>query len=439
MSLVSALYTGVTGIRSNSAALQAIGNNVANVNTNGFKSSAVRFADLVGSNLSNPLGRGVMVNNVQTNYSQGSFENTGQVLDLAIDGDGFFVLSDDLGLAQQYTRTGAFELDADGYVVTSDGMFVQGYLFNESGNLNLELQSIALSSAVSPPNATGDGAEPGTGVTLYANLNADDDYVGPFDVANPTGTSNFYTSVEVYDSLGNSHTVTVYFTKQDPAADPNSWDWNAVVDADELDSSVTIPVGADGAIQASGELIFDTSGALQTSTLTTSSFNFAGGVELNQAIGFNFGDAVDDGGTGYEGTTQFASASLINYVSQDGYAAGTLRGISIDTEGVITGVFSNGRSRSLAQVALATFQNQNGLLKVAGNRWADSPESGAPNISTPGSGSAGNIISESLELSNVDISGEFVKLISSQRALQASSRVLSTSDDMLEEVVNLKR
>jgi flagellar hook protein FlgE len=285
-----------------------------------------------------------------------------------------------------------------------------------------------LNNLQSPPQAT-------TNVTLYANLNSEDPVIGGgFDATDPTNTSNYFTSARVFDSQGVDHVATVYFTK---TAD-NSWDYNVLVADAEIVGSNPL-VNGDFELAASGTLDFNQFGALQTATELTNEFDFVGGVAQDQTISFNFGDAIDDAGTGLGGSAQYSNPSLVTFMSQDGYTSGSLRGIAIDSTGKITGVFSNGKTRDVSQVALATFQNDGGLIKTAGNTWVKSPTSGEPTIQPPGAGAAGLIISSTLELSNVDLANEFVQLIANQRALQASSRVLTTSDDMLQEVVNLKR
>jgi flagellar hook protein FlgE len=431
MSLLSALYTGVSGLQSFGDSLQTIGDNIANVNTTAFKASRAQFADLLSQSINvgsgrTQMGRGVSLDSVSANFSQGSFSNTDRLTDMAINGNGFFVVND--GNGTFYTRNGQFTMNRNGEIVTSSGMRLMGYQYDASGRPLSMLGPMQISDSNASPNMTGDGTLPGTGVMVHLNLDASEPVKAVFDPANPSQTSNFSTSISVYDSLGQGHLTSVYFNK---TAD-NTWQWHALVDgADVVGGTAGTPVEG-----ASGTLTFNNSGAMVDATTTSSSFNFLG---TAQAIGFDFGETISGGGTGLSGTTQFASASVVHAQTQDGYSAGSLRAITINEDGIISGNYSNGRTLPIGQVALANFANLQGLLKAGAGLYTESIDSGVPVIGQPNVGGFGTIAAFSLELSNVDLATEFVNLISNQRAYQANSKIISVGDQLLNEIVNIIR
>jgi len=319
-------------------------------------------------------------------------------------------------------------------VVNSSGIVLQGYLYSDTGTATSAMGDINVSSVNSAPNNT-------ENVELSANLDSGatllDAVANPFDVDNPNDTSNFSTSVTAYDSLGNGHNVNVYFRKATEAVTGNTWDWYAVVDAEDS-------LSGDTEIQAQGTLGFTNDGFLDTESAITyplvGGFDFNGGAAAAQAIDFNFGTSIiTDGGSGRDGTTQYSGESATSFQSQDGYSSGSLKSITISQDGTMTGIFTNGQTRGLAQLALAKFISPTGLTKMGRGLYAESTESGQPVITTPGSSGTGAVLSNTLELSNVDLAEEFVKMILSQRGFQANSRVISTSDELMQELVNLKR
>jgi len=427
--MLTSLFTAVSGMNANGTALSVIGDNISNMNTTAFKKSRASFGDILSQSIgSSQVGRGVMLHSVTPMFTQGSFENTSNVLDLAIDGDGFFIVSDSGGTF--YTRAGNFSIDKDGYIVNPDGYKLQGYLYSSSGTATSGLGSINLSSLNSRPKAT-------TEVSISANLDSRVSIPGAFDVNDPDNTSNFSSSITVYDSLGNGHVINIYFRKSSESSSGNTWQWFAVVGASDSASGAT-------QVQAWGTLTFDTNGALSSESsitypLSSGGFDFAGGASQGQKISFDFGESQAEGGTGLDGTTQFGSNSTTIFQSQDGYASGFLQSITIADDGVITGVFTNGQTRSVAQIALAKFMAPTELTKMGGNLYAESYASGQPIISTPGESGTGKVLSNTLELSNVDLAEEFVKMILSQRGFQANSRIITTTDELLTEMVNMKR
>jgi len=349
--------------------------------------------------------------------SQGAFETTENALDLAIDGDGFFAVSD--GGSIYYTRAGAFNVNSDGYIVNAENLRLQGYLADDAGNITGTTGDLQLTATQSPARAT-------TTADISVNLDASSaaqtaafTLDGNGDgVANDPLNYNSSTTVTVYDSLGGAHQVTAYFVK---TAD-NSWEVHSVY-SDPADA--TLLLEATGSPQT---LTFDTSGALTATSAGSPVFDFGGGAAAGQAIAFGFAD-----------TTQYAASFAVNMIDQDGYASGSLSSVSISDTGVITGAFTNGQTRIIGQVALTKFIAPTELSKLGQNLYAESFASGQPIVSAPGTSGLGRVASNTLELSNVDLASEFVDMISAQRGFQANSRMITTTDELLQEIVNLKR
>jgi flagellar hook protein FlgE len=445
MSLLSALYTGVSGLQSFGDSLQVIGNNIANVNTVGFKTSRAEFATLLsqpiaGGSGRGQLGRGVSLDRVSSHFSQGSFSNTNRLTDLAINGNGFFVVND--GNRGFYTRNGQFTLDANGNMINSLGHRVQGYQYDTTGNPLNTVADLKLTSSAPQPIPTGDGSD-GSGIIIFSNLDQRTPISSdPFDILNPGATSDFSTSITVYDIAGDSHNLQTYFKK---TAD-DTWEWHGVVNSGELFGGVpgTPPLGG------SGIIAFTTSGALDDIQPTvpavgdghTVIFNFCGNTPATeQPIGLNFGDPIQDGLnlTGLGGTTQFASPNVVSEQNQDGFASGSLASLQVAEDGLTSGIYTNGRSIQIGQIALANFANLQGFFKAGPGIFADTSESGVPIVGEPSTGSFGTGSSFTLELSNVDLANEFVNLISTQRAYQANSKIITTVDQLLSETVNIIR
>lgn len=427
--MLTSLFTAVTGMNANGTALSVIGDNVANMNTTGFKSSRASFGDILSQSIgSSQIGRGSMLTSVAPEFTQGAFENTANVLDMAIDGDGLFIVHDASGT--YYTRAGQFSVDKNGFVVNPTGQRLQGYLYTATGLATSGLGDIDVSSMNSAPNATAT-------VNITANLDSRETIPAAFDITDPNGTSNYSSSITVFDSLGNGHLVNIYFRKSAETATGNTWEWYGVVGASDSASGAV-------EIQAQGTIDFTNNGELDTESaivypLASGGFDFNGGAALGQAISLDFGTSITEGGNGLGGTTQFGSASSTIFQSQDGYAPGDLKNITIDQDGTMTGIFTNGQTRSIAQIALAKFLAPTELTKMGKNLYAESYDSGQPIISIPGTSGTGTVLSNTLEQSNVDLAEEFVKMILSQRGFQANSRVISASDELMVELVNLKR
>ncbi|MCF6266604.1 MAG: flagellar basal-body rod protein FlgF [Desulfuromusa sp.] len=423
MGLSSTLYTGISGLQANAEAMSVTGNNISNSNTVGFKSSSTLFSDVLSASISSSsgdsqVGRGTQISTVKTSFSQGSFQSTASSTDLAIEGDGFFMVSDQASSEVLYTRNGSFDFDSDGYLVNADGYRVQGKSFNIDGTLAGGDPTdilVDINSQI-PAHQTGE-------LTLTTNLDASSPLVGPFDISDPVATSNYSTSTQVYDSLGNTHLATTYFNK----TDSQTWEWYTAVNSSELDSSVA---GSDALTEVgSGDLTFDSSGNLLTGgsgSTTADAIVWNNGSDSTQQIDMIFN------------TTQFSSSSVVISQEQDGYAAGEVVQVSIDNRGTVSASYSNGETIDVAMLTLATFSNPGGLVKEGGSLYSMSGKSGNPSVGIAGP-SQGNIYTNSLELSNVDLAQEFVDLITIQNGYSASSKVITTTDEMLQELINLKR
>jgi flagellar hook protein FlgE len=432
MSLISSLYTGATGLEANSTDLSVIGDNIANANTIGFKESRAAFQDAMsqqmlgaGTGLSQ-MGLGTQLEAVQKILTQGAIANTGLATDLAIDGNGFFVVSGSHNGTdgQFYTRAGQFTLDNGGTLVNLEGLHVQGYTANNAGVLGTTPGDLSLGTASWPAAAT-------TTVGFKANLDAN--AVAPavaFDPLNPSTTSNASTSVTTFDSLGTPHQVDVYFVKTAAGA----WDWHALTDGGGLTGGVA---GTPTEV-AGGTMTFDTTGKLTASTTAVNNFNPLNAVNP-QPLTFNLGDPTGGGGTGVLGITQFAGKSGATQTNQDGFASGALTHVSIDKDGTINGTFTNGQSRVLGQVATALVAAPDQMDRVGGNLFAVTANSGQATLGGAGSLGRGNIVAGALEQSNVDLANEFVKMIAAQRAYQANGKTIVTADALLQELMQIKR
>jgi len=439
MGVSSALYSGVSGLNANANAMSVLGDNLANANTVGFKSSRTIFGDLLSSQVSgsggtSQVGRGVGLSTVDTIFSQGTFENTETNTDLAIEGSGFFIVSDPStgNASNNFTRAGAFRFDAEGFLVNPEGYNIMGYQLDTDGNTVGDLTPIWANTQSFTP------AGPTANINLNTNLDSDSNAIAAgFDPLNPSGSSNYATSIQVFDSLGSTHLMTTYFTK---TAD-QAWDWSTVVDGGEVTG------GASGVLEVvgNGNLVFDASGNLSsidgnplydaagdpifprpTATTTAGSLDWVNGAIQTQQVSIDMQ------------TSQYASPSVVVSQEQDGFGTGTLVKLSVDELGNVVGNFSNGTPRQLMRIPLAKFTNPSALTKIGSNMYAQSNGSGVPVVGTVGSG-VGNIFTNALELSNVDMAQEFVKMITTQRGFSANSKTITTTDEMLAEVINLKR
>ncbi|HYD40121.1 MAG TPA: flagellar hook protein FlgE [Anaeromyxobacter sp.] len=439
MSLLTALSSGTTGLQASALELSVVGDNIANAGTIGFKGARATFEDALTQSViggTGEIGLGARLQSVQKILTQGALTSTGIATDLALQGNGFFIVNGNHNgqTANFYTRAGQFTVDRDGYMVNIEGLRVQGFPADAAGVISGLPGDLLIGTASATPRAT-------NSITIKANLQADAPILGLgipsdglFHATDPGLTSNFSTSLTLYDAMGAAHQTQVFFHKN--AA--NTWDWHAMTDGRGLTS------GTPGVLQeiASGTLTFDGQGRLTGSTMDTG----AGAPVFDpiapggtQTLTFNFGDPVPGGGTGLAGITQFASASASTFIGQDGFGSGQLASIRIDTLGNINGIFTNGQSRTLGQVAVAGFSAPDRLESIGGNLYAQSQASGQPVVGAPGAGGRASVISGSLEQSNVDLAEQFVRLISAQRTFEANSKSITTADQLLDQLINLKR
>lgn len=422
--MIRSMFSAISGLRNHQTMMDVVGNNIANVNTNGFKSSSTVFADVLSQSVrgsgqasatsggTNPstIGLGSRVAGITSNFAQGSLQRTGRSTDFAIQGDGFFVVDNAAG--RSYTRAGSLNVDGLGRIVTNEGSFVQGWQADVNGNLltngPVSNITIPIGGLIAPVQTTS--------VKSGGNL--------PADAAVGTVITN---GVDVYDAQGNPTAVRLEYTKT--AA--NTWK----VEARYLNSSGTLVPATSGAGQAitGSPLVFNAAGELTSGYNATLPAGFLPGF-ASQAVTLNFGTATDPGRI-----NQFGEVQSVGVLDQDGSGAGSLQSFAVSQEGLIVGTYSNGRTKTIGQFALATFANPEGLLSMGNSSFNESVNSGLAQIGVADGGVRGLITAGTLEMSNVDLSTEFTNLIIAQRGFQANSRVITTSDEMLQEVVNLKR
>ena len=426
--------TALSGLNAASNMLSVTGNNIANANTTGFKQSRSEFADVYASSLggvsSTTPGAGVRVTDVAQQFTQGNLDTTDNNLDLAISGEGFFVLGDSVSNPNQqvYTRDGAFHADENGSVVNDLGQPLLAYAPNGTtvadGFSTGVLTPIKIDTTQGLPNAT---------ASIQEKLNLDsragapaNPFTGPdptTGVVDPT-TYTHTTSVTIYDSLGNAHIATNYFVASDPtSATPNQWKIYSYVDGKDLSTPPLTPVTAD----------FDQSGKLTAinGSTTTTKFSYPS-ITVDPsakplALTFDL-----------NGTTQLGSPFSVDTLSQDGLPIGQLTGVDIDDTGIVFARYSNGASKPLGQVALARFQNPQGLSKLGDTEWGENADSGMPITGVAGTSSFGSIKSGALEGSNVDLAAQLVNLIVAQQAYQANAQTIKTENDITQTLLNIR-
>jgi flagellar hook protein FlgE len=398
----------LSGLSAASSALDVTSNNIANANTTGFKNSQAEFADVYASgavNLNTSTGgEGVRVVTAAQQFTQGDISTTSSPLDMAINGNGFFTMNSPSGVV--YTRNGQFSEDQNGNVISSTGQFLQVYPPLANGTFNTgALQDLNLETGQSAPVATSTG-------TVILNLPSNDKVptATPFDPTNPN-TYSQSTSTTVYDSLGNSYPATYYFSQ---TATPGLWNVNMTVNGTAVGGTQTLQFSSTGAVTtpANGNLTF-------------AGFNPTDGA-LPMSMTFNFTQSTQFG-------TQFGVSSII----QNGFTTGQLSTVSIDPTGVVSAVYTNGRSTQLGQLAIANFPNPQGLQQLGNTNWAQTFSSGTVVQGTAGSAGFGSIQSSSLESSNVDLTTELVSMITEQRAFQANAQVITTADQLSQTVISI--
>jgi flagellar hook protein FlgE len=429
MSITGAFYTGLSGLSTHGTAMTVVGDNIANINTTAFKNSSPEFQDILGLSLSgvqgsNQTGAGTNVQSIDVNYVQGTFATTEVSTDVAINGRGFFVAKDPSTNDVSYTRAGHFHFDNQGYYVNSLGDRVQGFLYSGTGTTLIEsLADIQVNqNSMIPPQVT-------TTADIVLNLNSSaTPPTGGWDITDPTGSANYSTPITIYDTLGQHHVIQVFFTNVSTALNPRTWEWNGLIA-----NSDTSTGGTGYSLFGTGTLVFDANGIL-TSPAAAVAFHD----QTANPITYANGVAATDSTVGYTGTTQYGSVSAIQSINQNGYAPGTASGIAIDDQGNLTANYTNGQVKKIARLALANFPNINGLQRKGGTLYLETTQSGQPLINKPGEGGMGTVSSSMLEESNVDLAGEIIKMIVLQRGYQANSKVISTTDEMLNTLINIR-
>ncbi|MCL1478701.1 MULTISPECIES: flagellar hook protein FlgE [unclassified Marinobacter] len=430
-----AFNTGLSGLRAAAVDLDVTGNNIANASTVGFKSSRVQFGDLYANGFLSsgnaPVGDGVRVQGVKQSFGQGNVSFTDNGLDLAIDGDGFFELNN--GGEKRYSRAGQFGTDKDGFVVNNQNMRLQGYIADAAGNLSGRTGDLQIGSDNLAPQRT-------TDLRTDLNLDAREQVLTatPFDPLNP-GTYNHVTATTIFDSLGNPHELTQFYAKKDPSSpspgvDQSNWSLFLQIDGEDVGDTTT--TGATSNPAAS--LVFDQSGSL------TSPAN--GVIPINNWVPKDGSGASNGAATmanakfdlDLGNTTQYGANFGVNDQRQNGYTTGRLSGLDVSQQGVIFARYTNGQSKSLGQVALASFNNTDGLSPSGDTSWVETFESGQPIIGRPDTGTLGAIQASSVEESNVDLSAELVNLIIAQRNYQANAKTIETSDAVTQTIINLR-
>lgn len=422
-----AFQQGLSGLNSSSKAIDVTSNNIANASTVGFKTANAQFADVYASALSGAstglqIGIGSTVNAVRQAFTQGNLATSNNPLDLAINGNGFFRMQRNDG-SVAFTRNGQFDIDKDGFIVSAIGDKLTGFpvASQQGGTTVFEGQPglLRIDNANIEPRATQD-----IGVAVVANLDSREinptlkDPPGPaFDgtlVPIPVSSYNATTSLNIFDSLGNAHSLTFYFVRTDPAVD-RTWEVYTSIDGGEATSA--------------GNLVFNDQGGFDPAAVTA--------LDIGPIV-------LDNGAADLEFTvdlsnlTQFGSNFAVTSLTQNGYTTGQITGLVTTREGVIQGRYSNGQTKDIGKIALANFTSPNGLISLGNNLWAESPDSGQPVIGSPGSGVLGVISAGQVEESNVDLTQELVQLIVQQRNYQANAQSIRTQDQILQTLVNLR-
>lgn len=426
MGILSSFNIGVSGLKAAGSSMSVIGDNISNAQTFGFKGSRAEFQDILARSLKgidggDQIGSGTKLAHITPQFTQGNINRTENITDLAINGNGFFSVDTGKGLA--YTRDGSMHFNKDGQLINGDGYKVNGFTADEEGSITQKVGPITLGSTTIP-------AQPTAKVDVLMNLDSRAE-IQQFDPTNPDKTSNFNTSIVVYDNIGTQRLVTVYFNK---AADGN-WEYHGTIPGEDAQG------GQAGTIveMAKGKLTFDASGKLQQETIESSAFNFNKGAAPGQNIEFNFGESISEGGDGFKAVTQYGSRSSISRHTQDGSSAATLASLSFNDDGVLSASYDNGSQRDIAQIAIAKFENAEGMFKMGKNLFKETRKSGQAAVGNPGTDGRGEVLSKSIELSNVDIADEFINLMNAQRNFQANTKTITTADQMLQEVLNIKR
>ena len=463
--MMRSLYSGVSGLQNHQTRMDVIGNNISNVNTNGFKRGRVNFQDMISQQLSgaakptdelggvNPkeVGLGMTVASIDNVFTQGNLQSTGVSTDIAIQGNGFFVMKS--GEESFYTRNGAFGLDRDGTLVNpANGMRVQGWMADEV-NGQMLVSTAATPEDLIIPVGSKDPAKETTNVNFACNLNKNTPEIQEGASADDIYKGTWGTEQKIYDSFGNEHMLSVSFRRV--VGNPNQWEATVVIDQDNADYTQTrVGLGTTDGVGNTFLVNFDNYGALQSVTDTAGNVtNPEGQIVLQTSFAVSDANADEEGnpyrqtlninlgtiGSFKDTITQSASKSTTKAFYQDGYTMGYLDNFKIDSSGIITGVYSNGTNRTIGQIAMATFANDRGLEKAGDNTYVESNNSGMARIGESGTAGKGTLMAGALEMSNVDLSEQMTDMIVTQRGFQSNAKTIQTADTLLETVLGLKR
>ncbi|WP_434517241.1 flagellar hook protein FlgE (plasmid) [Dechloromonas sp. ARDL1] len=437
-----AFQQALSGLNSATKAIDSTSNNIANANTVGFKASTTNFGDVYAASLNgsgaSQVGIGVNIASIQQQFTQGNITSTNNPLDISINGTGFFRMDQDG--ATTYARNGQFHLDKNGFVVNDQAMRLTGYRAQAGIIVPSSPQPLQISASDLAPQATGlNASSVFNGVKANLNLDSrqtvpalpwvDGGIAGGLAAFTPDPqTYNYSTALSIYDTLGNAQTMTYYFRKT-----ANAGEWDVYANVDGTTNQNITPGG--GPI---GTLTFGPTGTITAGSPMNVSVNMLGVMQsLGQPTG-NGALAVQSFPVDFAGTTQFGSAFGTNRLEQDGYAAGNLVGLSVGSDGIIQGRYSNGQTFAQGQIVLANFTNPNGLQALGNNQWSETSVSGPALVGAPNTSNLGVLSSSTVEESNVDLTAELVKLITQQRSYQANAQSIKTQDQLLQTLVNLR-
>ncbi len=463
--MMRSLYSGVSGLQNHQTRMDVIGNNISNVNTTGFKRGRVNFQDMISQQLSgaakpteelggvNPkdIGLGMTVATIEQVFTQGNLQTTGVSTDVAIQGNGFFILKN--GDESFYTRNGAFGLDRDGTLVNpANGMRVQGWMARELNGEQV-VQTSATPTDLVIPVGSKDPAKATENVLFACNLNKNTPEILEGASASDIAKGTWSTEQEIYDSFGNKHLLNVSFRRV--TGNPNAWEATVNVDADNADFTQTrVGLGTTDGVQNTFIVEFDNLGTLRSVTDSSGNVsNTDGEIVLTTSYTVPEAETDENGnparhtfninlgtiGSMKDTITQSASKSSTKVYSQDGYTLGYLDNFKIDSSGTITGVYSNGTNRVIGQLALATFANDRGLEKAGDSTYVETNNSGQAKIGESGVAGKGSLLAGALEMSNVDLSEQMTDMIVTQRGFQSNAKTIQTADTLLETVLSLKR
>ncbi len=463
--MMRSLYSGVSGLQNHQTRMDVIGNNISNVNTNGFKRGRVNFQDMISQQLSgaakptdelggvNPkeVGLGMTIASIDNVFTQGNLQSTGVSTDIAIQGNGFFLLKS--GEESFYTRNGAFGLDRDGTLVNpANGMRVQGWMA-EDVNGQMLVSTAATPEDLIIPVGSKDPAKETTNVNFACNLNKNTPEIMEGASAEDIYKGTWGTEQKIYDSFGNEHMLSVSF--QRVPGNPNQWRATVQIDPDNAEFTRTrVGLETTNGMEDYFYVNFDNFGALESVTDSSGRLSNTEGQVVIQTSFFVSDSNLDEDGNPRRQTmninlgtigsfkdtiTQSASKSTTKAFYQDGYTMGYLDNFKIDSSGIITGVYSNGTNRTIGQIALASFANDRGLEKAGDNTYVESNNSGMARIGESGVAGKGTLMAGALEMSNVDLSEQMVDMIVTQRGFQSNAKTIQTSDTLLETVLSLKR